>query len=178
MTTWSVDEHAAWLIAELRTDQAGEAGAVQIYRGIIAVSRNRSVLEFAHRHMATESCHLEDIDSVLPLSQRSHLLPIWRWLGWITGAIPALFGPTAVFATIHAVETFVDKHYQAQIDRLRSEGQEPALLAMLERLRGDEIEHMNDAAFRIPVAQSIFLKAWLKLVTVGSHVAVVFARHL
>lgn len=178
MTTWSVGERAAWLITELRTDQAGEAGAVEIYRGIIAVSRDPSVLEFAHRHMATELRHLAAIDSILPFGQRSYLLPIWRWLGWITGAIPALFGPTAVFATIHAVETFVNRHYQAQIDRLRSEGQEPALFAMLQHPRRDEIEHMNDAASRIPADQSILLKAWLNLVTAGSGVAVMFARHL
>ena len=39
-------------------------------------------------------------------------------MGWLTGALPALFGRKAIFATIEAVETFVDHHYAQQIARL------------------------------------------------------------
>ena len=45
-------------IRDLRSDHAGEAGAVQIYRGILAVSRNEVVRAFARQHMATEQRHL------------------------------------------------------------------------------------------------------------------------
>jgi len=34
-----------WLIADLRSDHAGEMGAVMIYRGILAVSRDAGVRE-------------------------------------------------------------------------------------------------------------------------------------
>jgi demethoxyubiquinone hydroxylase (CLK1/Coq7/Cat5 family) len=106
---------------ELRTDHAGETGAVQIYRGILAVSRDPSVRRFAEHHQATEQRHLELIEAVVPPAGRSRLLPLWRVSGWMTGALPALFGQRAVFATIQAVETFVDRHYGDQrelIDRL------------------------------------------------------------
>ena len=35
-------------------------------------------------------------------------------MGWLTGAL-LLFGRKAIFATIEAVETFVDHHYAQQI---------------------------------------------------------------
>jgi ubiquinone biosynthesis monooxygenase Coq7 len=43
-----------WLIAELRSDQAGETGAVAIYDGILAVTRNSDLRAFAEHHRATE----------------------------------------------------------------------------------------------------------------------------
>ena len=37
----------AWLLGELRSDQAGETGAVAIYRGILWVSKDASIRRFA-----------------------------------------------------------------------------------------------------------------------------------
>ena len=42
------------LAGDLRSDQAGETGAVWIYRGLLAVSRDAGVREFAQRHLVTE----------------------------------------------------------------------------------------------------------------------------
>ena len=100
---------------ELRTDHAGEAGAVMIYRGILAVTRDPQVREFAQHHLQTEARHLELIEAVVPPAGRSRLLPLWRVAGWLTGALPACCGAKAVYATIESVETFVDQHYAAQL---------------------------------------------------------------
>ncbi len=108
----------AALRADLRTDHAGETGAVMIYRGILALSRDPGVREFAQLHLATESRHLALIEGVLPAAHRSRLLRIWRIAGWLTGGLPSLAGPTAVYTTIAAVETFVDRHYAEQIRRI------------------------------------------------------------
>ena len=97
-----------WLTAELRSDHAGEFGAVRIYRGILAVTRDPALRAFAERHGETEQSHLDLIETLLPVAQRSRLLPLWRLAAWLTGALPALFGTGAVYATIDAVETFVD----------------------------------------------------------------------
>ena len=100
---------------ELRSDHAGETGAVYIYKGIVAVAQWRDdveMLTFAKAHGATEADHLSQIEHWLPMAQRSLLLGPWRLAGWLTGALPALFGRRAVFGTIAAVETFVDHHYQ------------------------------------------------------------------
>ena len=93
------------LVGELRSDHAGESGAVWIYHGVLAVTRDAGVRDFARRHRATEQRHLDLIEQLLPTSQRSRLLVPWRAAGFLTGALPALFGPRAVYATIAAVET-------------------------------------------------------------------------
>lgn len=166
----------AWLINELRTDHAGETGAVEIYNGILAISRDADVIAFAMRHRETEARHLEEISALLGPKNRSVFLPIWRALGWMTGALPALIGPAAVFATIEAVETFVDRHYQAQIDRLRSEDGDQMVIDLLDRLRRDEVEHLHDARARARHKPSTGMRLWIWLVTRGSEAAVSVAR--
>ena len=98
---------------ELRSDHAGETGAVYIYKGIVTVARwlkDEELLSFAKRHGITEADHLRQIEEWLPIQQRSWLLGPWRLAGWLTGALPAMFGRRAVYGTIAAVETFVDHH--------------------------------------------------------------------
>lgn len=167
---------AKWLVAELRTDHAGETGAVEIYRGILAVTRDRQLIAFATQHMQTERSHLREISAILPEGQRSILLPVWKALGFLTGTVAATLGRNATFTTIEAVETFVDRHYQVQIDRLRREGNQPAIMELLDRLRRDEVAHRDDAANRMTSSPTWALKAWTGLVDLGSRVAVHLAR--
>ena len=54
----------ARLLADLRTDHAGETGAVMIYRGILAVTRDAAVKAFAQAHLATEASHLATVEAV------------------------------------------------------------------------------------------------------------------
>jgi hypothetical protein len=42
------------VVKDLRSDQAGEAGAVCIYQGILRVSRDPQLCLFAQSHLATE----------------------------------------------------------------------------------------------------------------------------
>ena len=170
------------LVGDLRSDHAGELGAVWIYRGVLAVSRDAGVREFARRHNVTEQTHLDKISALLPWPQRSRLLPAWRVAGFLTGALPALFGPRAVFATIAAVETFVDKHYQHQIDKLQNRPEHAALLALLVQCQHDECEHRDEAtqlggnlAGKPPGA---LLRVWCALVSSGSAGAVELARRV
>ena len=169
------------LVGDLRSDQAGETGAVWIYRGLLAVSRDAGVREFAQRHLVTEQGHLDKINAVLPWPQRSRLLPAWRVAGFVTGALPALFGPRAVYATIAAVETFVDQHYQHQIDKLQGQPQQAELLGLLKECQEDECEHRDEALnSNALVAQppSWLLRAWCALVGSGSSAAVELARRI
>ena len=177
----------AQLIADLRTDQAGETGAVMIYRGILAVTRDAGVRRFAQAHLATETDHLAQIDALLSKRQRSRLLPLWRIAGWFTGALPALFGPRAVYATIEAVETFVDQHYAEQIDSIdqldpgRLSPSLQALRALLDRCRSDEVEHRDEAAALFGLhgqPRSAALRAWEALVGTGSRLAVKVCRRI
>lgn len=177
----------AALIADLRTDHAGESGAVMIYRGILAVSRDPGVRHFAQHHLATEARHLAQIEALLTRRQRSLLLPLWRIAGWLTGALPALFGPRAVYATIEAVETFVDQHYTDQIelieqlDPARTQLPLQSLRALLQTCRSDEIAHRDEAALLFAQGgqrRSRGLRLWAGLVGAGSRGAVKICWHV
>ncbi len=186
------------LMRELRSDHAGETGAVMIYRGILAVARDPALREFALHHLETERRHLALVEEVVPNRWRSRLLPLWRLSGWLTGALPACFGPRAVYATIQAVETFVDHHYAAQITLIdallepspaavadavalldaadRAELQR--LRTLLEECRLDEVAHRDDAASRWDGRGDPLLKVWRALVGSGSASAVRACRYL
>ena len=146
----------AWLLGELRSDQAGETGAVAIYRGILWVSKDASIRRFAEHHLLTEQDHLQKIDSVIPAKSRSRLLPLWRAAGFVTGALPSLFGARAIYATIAAVETFVDEHYLQQIERLDRENLFPELRDLLANCREDEIEPQARGRTSLGLSQSFW----------------------
>ena len=167
-----------WLQQELRSDHAGEFGAVMIYRGILAVSRDVSVREFATSHLRTEQKHLALMEEIVPSAGRTRLLPLWRVMGWLTGALPALFGRQAVFATIEAVETFVDHHYEQQIVRLTPEGGHGPLRQVLVDCQADEISHRDEAASLALPKRNVLLRLWCAVVGSGSAAAVVAAKRI
>jgi ubiquinone biosynthesis monooxygenase Coq7 len=170
-----------FLERELRSDHAGETGAVFIYRGIAAVARWRrddELLAFAHQHGQTEAEHLSLIEAWLPVHRRSLLLGPWRLAGWLTGALPALLGRRAVYGTVAAVETFVDHHYQQQIDHLHVHGGPDGLQELLVRCQADEVHHRDEAAALAGGALPWSLRLWCGLVGAGSAAAVVVARRM
>ena len=175
------------LVADLRTDHAGESGAVMIYRGILCVTRDTRLRHFAQAHLATEAHHLAQIEPLLTPAQRSRLLPLWHVAGWLTGALPALVGPRAVYATIEAVETFVDQHYAEQIeaidrhDPLGTDRPLHSVRALLQACRSDEIAHRDEAAAHFAEGgyrASKLLRAWVWAVGAGSRVAVKICRQV
>jgi len=166
------------LIYALRSDHAGETGAVAIYRGILAVSRDRAVREFAGEHLATELRHLQLMQEIVAPELRSRLLPLWRLAGFVTGALPALFGRAAVFRTIDAVETFVDRHYAAQIEALACRPEQQALRKVLEGCRADELEHRDEARNFVNRNPGAIARAWTRIVALGSTAGVAVARRL
>lgn len=167
-----------WLQQELRSDHAGEYGAVMIYRGVLAVSRDASVRQFAEQHLLTEEKHLALMDTIIPASGRTRLLPVWRVMGWLTGALPALLGRQAVFATIEAVETFVDHHYEQQLVRLNPQGEYAALRKILVDCQADEVSHRNEATELASPDRSLLLRLWCAIVGSGSAAAVVAAKRI
>ena len=161
-----------------------------IYRGILAVTANPGLREFALHHLDTEQRHLALINDIVPPRQRSWLLPVWRLSGWLTGAVPSCFGPRAVYATIQAVESFVDQHYADQvaaIDALLSgalgeaHGTRTASLrslrALLEQCRLDEVTHRDDAGARWDGNGGWILNGWMWVVGFGSKRAVAVCRY-
>ncbi len=167
-----------WLEQDLRSDHAGETGAVAIYRGILAVTRDAEVRRFAEDHIETEREHLRLIETVFPREKGSLVLPIWRLAGFITGALPALFGARPVFATVDAVETFVDHHYREQIERIGDTPELQSLKELLVRCREDELRHRDEARVLQDRRPGPLLGAWRWMVGSGSAAAVAVARRV
>ncbi|MDX1736544.1 MAG: demethoxyubiquinone hydroxylase family protein [Halioglobus sp.] len=165
-----------WLQRELRSDHAGETGAVWIYRGILQCTRDPVVVAFARQHLETEREHLFLFDQWLPRDARSLLLPAWRASGWLLGAVAALGGRAVVFSTIEAVETFVVAHYMQQLRRLRAENAYPGIVTALQGCMQDEEHHRRDAGRRLPGSAGLPGRLWRALVASGSAAAVSVAR--
>lgn len=164
------------LVADIRTDHAGETGAVWIYKGILAVSKDAEIRAFATEHLQTEQRHLQAMNDLLPVFRRSWLLVPWRIAGFLTGAMPALFGKQAVYRTIAAVETFVNLHYQEQIEKLNALGTHPQLKAQLIEFQLDECTHRDEAAAKTTKPGGLIARLWVGAVGKGSKVAVALAR--
>jgi len=159
------------IIPDLRTDHAGETGAVFIYKGILLVSKDKEILEFAENHLLTEKKHLELIEKILPDSEKSKLLFLWKFLGLLTGLIPALIGKKFIYVTIFFVESFVEKHYNEQILKLKKNKKSVELIQLLEKLKNDEISHKEDSLKKFGKL-SFLLKIWGNIVEIGSRTAV------
>ena len=165
-----------WLQAELRSDHAGETGAVWIYRGILRFTRDPELRRFAEAHLQTEQDHLALFDGWLPPRFTSALLPAWQCAGWLLGALALLGGREGVYATIEAVETFVVAHYRQQLERLEADQSYPEIAAALDRCMRDEDHHREDASKRQARAPGVFARTWARVVGGGSAGAVMVAR--
>ena len=161
----------------LRSDHAGEVGAVYIYKGILSIAKDPALVEFSKRHLETEKEHLRKIEEVLPVSKRSKLVGIWKVAGYLLGFLPSLFGPRIVFATIEAVESFVEDHYEEQLKYLRAQNDpDQALIDLLQSCQDDEIEHKNESAIKKRSTPGFLLNFWMKIVGWGSSSAVKVAK--
>ena len=99
--------------------------------------------------------------------------------GFLTGALPALFGAKAVYATIEAVETFVNHHYEDQIRALAPHPDLSDLRQTLLDCQADEAAHRDEAAAAQGNTQSGWvLRSWCAKVGAGSKGAVALIRHI
>ena len=156
-------------VSDLRTNHAGEWGAVRIYAGAEIAARWRlwfaedagaveAFIPFLRRHREAESAHLALMSQLLPHEHRTRLLPVWTAAGLLLGALPMLIGgPVAVQRTVVHVETFVAEHYNEQLLWMQREGQGSAgggsddaaalrgLASVVQACCSDEVEHMQEA---------------------------------
>jgi 3-demethoxyubiquinol 3-hydroxylase len=129
----------------LRVDQAGEYGAVQIYKGQLAVLGGRAAAKPIRAMAEAEAEHLQRFDKLLARRRvrPTALQPVWRLAGFGLGAGTALLGERAAMACTVAVEEVIEEHYARQIAALGAD--EAELKATLTQFRKDEIAHGEEA---------------------------------
>ena len=123
------------------------------------------MLDFASEHEESERTHLILLNQIMDdrrflVGDRSILLPVWRFAGFMLGFGSTIYCPRGMYLTTDAVESFVEEHYQSQIRRLRDEvslskrGRED-LTALLELCCEDEVHHRDDARARADAAGTL-----------------------
>lgn len=164
------------LLRDLRSDHAGESGAVSFYRGILCLSRDPKIQEFAAAHLETERKHLETLESQLPPEWHCRSSILWHFSGWMLGLIASAGSRRFTFATVAAVEQFVIGHYDAQIKQANS-----PLKDLLVALRHDEKTHLDDAAQHLAdtnLRTNRIHRIWTRTIQTGSALAVSVARFI
>lgn len=127
----------------LRSDHAGELGAVNLYKGILWYTRDPAIVAFANCHLEVESKHLASVESILIPENRSILSPLWVVAGRVLGLMAVVGGKNFLFSTIASVEEFVVEHYEQQLPFFSGTVQE-----LLKQMMVDENTHREDAAHR------------------------------
>lgn len=129
----------------IRVDQAGELGAMEIYRGQMAVLGEQPCAPLLAEMAAQEAEHLAAFDKMVVARgvRPTALSPLWRAAGFALGAGSALLGERAAMATTVAVEEVIEGHYQKQLDALGED--EADLRATIAEFRDDEIKHRDVA---------------------------------
>ena len=133
----------------IRVDHAGEFGALQIYKGQLAVleraQSERESVQTIRRMAEQEQQHFAAFDRLV--RQRgvrpTALEPLWRVAGFALGAATALMGEKAAMACTVAVEEVIDAHYKRQAASVPE--QESGLKQVLAEFREDELEHRDMA---------------------------------
>merc|ERR1712216_578034 len=100
-------------------------------------------------HMKTEQEHLDVMRALVPEPARTRLLGLWTCAARSLGFLPAVLGARSLYWTVVAVETFVEEHYQDQIQRLSGDPSLPELHQLLQLLCADEVAHRRDAEIEL-----------------------------
>ena len=161
------------MVGWMRSNHAGETGAVWIYLGAKCIFWNKKIKVMSKEHYQTEKNHLIIMNHLLSNKSKSKLLILWRILGFNLGFISALLGYRFFCVTIQSVESFVEQHYREQIEFLYKKSISFDLLKVLEMCCDEEVEHQNDAKMQKGFDKnSVFENMWSNLIGSGSNVAV------
>ena len=132
----------------IRVNHAGEYGAVQIYKGQLAVLARSGQRDVLQKMLDQEQAHLATFEEWIANRRvRPTLLtPCWRVAGYALGAATALMGERAAMACTVAVEEVIDEHYEGQLRQLGEE--EAELRETITAFRADELAHKDLAIER------------------------------
>jgi 3-demethoxyubiquinol 3-hydroxylase len=167
----------SFLIADFKSNHAGETGAVFIYKAARIFAISSKTRNIANSHLLTEQEHLKIINNLINKSNISKLIFLWKIFGFLLGFIGSIFGHKFFCLTIYAVESFVKDHYQQQIDKLSNKKQYQDLRNLIIKIQSEEIEHMEDG-INNGYKKNLFSNIWIKIIYQGSKSAVNIAKKI
>ncbi|MDC3023874.1 demethoxyubiquinone hydroxylase family protein [Alphaproteobacteria bacterium] len=129
----------------IRVDLAGEKGAIEIYKGQLAVIKNKALAKDIKEMLKKEEKHFEKFSELLIKYQvRPTILdPLWKSGAFGLGLLSAALGEKATMACTEAVEEVIVEHYQNQSNFLK--GKDSVLEKVTKKFAADEKEHMEQA---------------------------------
>ena len=176
--SWKPGDRREAVDTMVRVDQAGEYGATRIYAGQLAVMGDRIPAARTIAGMAAqEEHHRAFFDAMIARRgvRPTALQPFWQIAGFALGAVTAALGPNAAMACTAAVETEIDRHYQAQLDELGDS--DPELRDAVARFRDEELEH-KDAAIAYGAENLIGYPLLSGVIRMGCRAAIALSKRI
>lgn len=132
----------------IRVDHAGEYGAVRIYKGQLAATKNNHDKQLLLHMLEQEKRHLSFFQDKMVADhiRPTIFLPFWHYCGFALGFITAFFGNKTAMLCTESVETVIDKHYSEQLDILSDCSGQEELADKIEQYRQEELEHKDIAS--------------------------------
>lgn len=129
----------------IRVNQAGELGAVQIYKGQLAVLKNKPIAKELKEMLKKEHKHYDTFnDLIIAYNVRpTALSPIWKAGAYGLGVITAMLGSKATMACTEAVEEVIIDHYNQQSIYLKNKDNK--LSKLTKKFCAEEKEHLISA---------------------------------
>lgn len=133
----------------LRVDHAGEYGAVRIYEGQLAFTKDLKTRALLKHMLDQENEHLKTFNRLMIENEvpATLFMPLWHVGGYVMGAMTALLGEKEAHACTIAVEDVIEGHYQEQIDDLSAMTHPKAteLQGIFQRFQDEEVQHKETA---------------------------------
>lgn len=163
----------------IRVNQAGEYGAVQIYKGQLKVLSKSPVAPVLKEMLEQEYTHLQAFNEEMARrGVRPTLLePFWRMAGWTLGVVTAFLGEKEAMACTVAVEDVIDQHYAAQDHYLQDHPQESPLRDLIQKCRQDECHH-RDLGYHHQASEAMAFPLLTGAIKTASRLAIWISKRL
>ena len=159
----------------IRVDHAGERGAIKIYEGQLlalnTIVKNDELKKKIEEMQIHEKEHCDFFEKEIKKRniEPTKFLPLWDLLGVGLGFGSTLIGKKAAMLCTASVEEVIGKHYQNQINQLKSD--EKMLKNKIIKFRNDELHH-KDIAYEEGATKEGFYSIMDKIIKTGSKIAI------
>ncbi len=129
----------------IRVNQAGELGAIQIYKGQLAVLKRKEIAKELVEMLEKEKKHYEKFNNLIReyKVRPTALSPLWKRGAFLLGVVTAVLGKKSTMACTEAVEEVIIDHYENQSKYLKDK--DKRLSKITKKFCKEEKEHLEIA---------------------------------